>query len=647
MARYGNGNGDCQEFLIMIVQVSPSLNIFGPLSYNYNGDPSLLKPGVRVVIPVANRLTTGWVTETHSDYKGRVKDIAAIVRDEYLPDQRFMEFIKAIAGIYFTSVGSLLDSVLPPAKKNIATLYFENITKEGKIEKLNKYSLKEFQHLAEPGVIECFYKSGNRDAGLHEPQPYSDVPAENKFLISYDRVPYYREIIDEQINQNRSVLFTVPDNLTAAYVKEQLGEVDVYNSRLKPKERDALWRAYALEGKTGVLVGGLSAALMPIQNLGVIISERAGSATYRRSYFSKYNIHFLSRLRAEHFNIPLIEGFSGHTVQSFRNRSQVLIEDKREEKVNAEVRMIQGRTKGIPEDFLQLVGDYFSGDKKVLVVLNRKESFNFLFCGKCKKVLHCPTCDGFIDVDADFNIKCLRCGLEKTSYTTCHHCGEPLAVIEDISIASVKKAVKSRVVESGLMTLSSEGLKEDHMYALMRRIEDSRVVISTPVIVNPYFSRLFDAVIYMRPESYFNIQQYDAAEKIFSMAAELRELVKSGGTLDIFSTFHFHYSLKLVNDEEGFFDRELKYREWFLLPPFANLYHIEVKDKDLRKLGKEMRGIYKKHRERLTIKRVYLTGRKAVRGVYKGILEVHTQPGAILESGLLGKRNIFIELVLI
>lgn len=635
----------------MHIPVSPSLNIFESLTYNYNGDTTLLKPGVRVVVPVGNRITTAWVTDIHSDYKGKVKDIIAVIRDDHVPNSRLIHFVKTIANVYFTSVGNLLDAALPPSKKPISSLHFKNREKEGKIEKVNKYSLKELLQLSAPGAIECFYKTGDHSPTPPEPGPGpgDHVPAENRFFIGFLRETRYRELIDDCLSRGKSVLITVPDNLTAAYLAEKLvlDNVDIYNSQVKPKTRDTLWRHYALEGKTGVVVGGLSAVLLPIANLGLIISERSGSPAYKRRYFSRYNIHLLSQLRAGHYNIPLVEGFSSHTVQSFRNRPHLVIEDKREKQIAVEVRMIRGKTRGVPEDFIELVSGYFADNKKILVVLNKKQSFNFLFCPKCKKILRCPTCDGLIDVDHDYNMKCLRCGLEKTSYKHCPGCHETLSIVEDISIASVKKAIRQRVVETGIMTLSSEGLKEEHLYSVMRRIEASRVVISTPVILNPYFNDLFDAVIYLRPESLFNIDEYDAAEKIFSMASELRELVKSGGTLDIFSTFHFHYALKLIDDENGFFERELKYREWFHLPPFANLYHIEVKDRSLRKLGKEMRVIYKKHKESLNIKRIYLTGRQAVRGVYKGILEVHTLPKAILKSGLLGKRNISIDLILI
>jgi primosomal protein N' (replication factor Y) len=314
--------------------------------------------------------------------------------------------------------------------------------------------------------------------------------------------------------------------------------------------------------------------------------------------------------------------------------------------------MIKSRTRGIPGDFQELMSAYFIENKKILVILNKKESVNFLFCEKCKKIQRCPSsCEGLIDVEGEetFHIKCRRCGLEREAHNHCPKCGESLSLIEDISIASVKKFVKTRVVETGITGLSSEGLKEDHIHSVLKRVGESKVVIATPVIVNPFFNNMFDVVIYLRPESIFNLEEYDAAEKIFSLVSEFRELVKPGGTIDIFSTFHFHYSLKLVNDEEGFFDRELKYREWFHLPPFCNVYHIEVRGKELRKLAAEMRGIYKKFKESLKIKRIYLASRQPSRGMYKykGILEAHTQPEDILESGLLKNRDISIDLVLI
>lgn len=642
----------------MIVQVSPSLNIFSTLAYNYRGDPANLKPGVRVVVPVGNRLTGGWITETYSHYKGRVKDIIAVVRDDYTPGRQFMAFVRAVSHLYFVSMGNLLDYSLPPKKKSITGLYFENRENQGKVEKLNRYSAAELQRLAKNGTIPCFYKADpalQQKTAAVEGETGNETAKEHRFLISFEREVHYRQMIDDCLNRGKSVLITVPDNLTAAYLKEKLGEVDIYNSEIKPKERDILWHDYGYKGKTGVVVGGLSAAFLPIQNLGLVICDRAGSSGYKRRTFSRYDVHVLSQLRAKHFNIPLVEGFSTFTVQAYQNSSRVEIEDIREEQVPVEVRMIKRDTRGIPVEFQELMSAYFIENKKILVILNKKESDNFLFCEKCKKIQRCPSssCEGHIDVEVQdeeaFHIKCRRCGLEKEAHNYCPKCEESLSLIEDISISSVKKFVKNRVVETGITSLSAEGLKQDHLHSVLKRVGESKVVIATPVIVNAFFNNIFDVVIYLRPESVLNLEEYDAAEKIFSLVSQFRELVKPGGAIDIFSTFHFHYALKLVNDEAGFFDRELKYREWFHLPPFFNVYHIEVRGKELRKLAAEMRRIYQKFKESLKIKRIYLASRQPSRGMYKykGILEAHAQPEVILESGLLKKRDISIDLVLV
>lgn len=631
-----------------IVQVSLSLNIFESLAYGYQGDPAFLRPGLRVVVPVGSRLSTGWIVETQSDYKGRVKPIIAVIRDAYLPDETFLNFTQAISNTYFTSVGTLLDASLPPKQKNISSIYLNHPENAEKAVKLNKLSLKDLQGLSAKETLQGFYKGGISDPVFSpEPTTQETPPPPNRFIIDYQRTDRYREVIAQVTGEGKNVLFAVPDNLTAAFWKDTLENVDVYNSELKPKDRDALWAAYMREGKTGVIVGGQSAVLLPVPNLGAVIIDRAGSTAFRRSFYSVYNTRFLAQQRAVFGRAPIVEGFSAPAVHTFKDRSLYRIEDRRETPVPVDVQMIKQGIRGIPEELLQRLEHYAAEDKKILLVVNRKESVRFLFCGKCKKIRACPACGGFIDTAEDFSISCRRCGLEKKSHNLCTVCNEALTIIEGVSISSMKKNIKQRVPESGIMTLSSEGLKEAHMYPLMKRVEHSKLVISTPVIANPFFRRRFDAVIYFRPESYFDVDAHDAAEKIFSLAAELRELVKPGGSLDIFSTFHFHYSLKLINDEEAFFDREMKYRQWFHLPPFCNLYRIEVKEKDLRKLGKAMRKIYQKYKEPLNIRKVRLDSRKKYRGTYKGILEAHAQPEAIQSSGLLSKRNIAIDLELI
>lgn len=648
----------------MLIRVSPSLNIFELLTYNYNGKEEDIKPGQRVIIPLGNRIIPGWVISKGSAYSGRVKNIYGIVKDEYLPDKPYLDFARAVSEVYFTSIGLLLDASLSPKRKPLSNIYFFPGENEGqgekeKAEKLSKY-LKEPHKLAQYEPIEFFYKNipplnpeitsfTNRPPSVTEPG--ESQTCEKKLLLTTNRLDHYRDMFAYYTKKGRSVILAVPDNLTARFLKQNLEGVDLYNSEVKLKQREDLWFEYG-QNKTGIILGGVSAVLLPVKNLGAVICERAGSATYQRSYFSKYDISLLAKLRARVFNVPLIEGFSTYTSESYRDRTSILIEDKREQKpAPVEVRMLTAKDTGIPARLIELVKNYFLENKKILVILNKKESSVFLYCGKCKKIQKCPTCSGKLEIlseeeaEPSSTTSCSKCSFEKKDFAACPKCGEGLTKMEDISIASLKKSIKREVVETGIMTVSAAGLKGE--VGVINRLQASKIVIATPVIINPFFKDIFDTVIYVKPETLINIDEYSAAERIFSLISEIRELIKDKGSIDVFSTFHFFYPLKLINDEADFFVRELKYREWFALPPFAFVYNIEVKAKDLRTLGKEMRRLYQKFKTGLGIKKIFLSSRKKMQGAYKGLIEAHTLPQAMRESNLLKEKNITIELIMI
>jgi primosomal protein N' len=87
-------------------------------------------------------------------------------------------------------------------------------------------------------------------------------------------------------------------------------------------------------------------------------------------------------------------------------------------------------------------------------------------------------------------------------------------------------------------------------------------------------------------------------------------------------------------DEAAFFERELKYRQWFMLPPFASVYELELRDPRLRSLAAAMRELYGRARGELQIKRIYLASRQPQRGTYRGVLELHTTADKLAAAGL-------------
>lgn len=638
----------------MLVRVSLSQNIFQPLTYRYNGDPAALKPGRRVLVPIVNRVTTGWVMEKDSSYKGRVKPVLGVMDGDYTASPSFLEFALAVSNLYFTSAGMVLDASVSPKRKSITNACFQW---NGETRKLKETPVKELMEMARKETPFFFFKSRNKSSEetgtvlaptlvLTPAFAASDGKTGDLLVVDYIRRDHYRERIQETLDSGRSVLVAVPDNLSAAYISQHLGlpGVDIYNSDLKLSTRERLWREYASGGKVGIVTGGLSAVTLPMDNLGLVIIERAGSALYHRIAFSRFNTHVLAQLRARYQGATLVEAGPTYTVSTYQRRSQITVIDKRPAPIPVNVHPIPARTRGIPEAFSELVQALFSGEKKILIVVNRRESAQFPFCPACKKLCSCPKCDVFLETAGNFDVTCPRCNWHKESYTTCSACGGPHTIVENLSVASVKKVLQNKVVETGVLTLSAEDLKAGKIDAVLEKVRQHPIVTGTLAVVNPFFAGLFDHVIYLRPEAMVNLDAHDGAERVYSMVAELKEMIGAEGSVEIFSTFHFHYCLKLVNDEEAFFQREIKYREWFRLPPFYYVYHLEFRARDLRGLARRMREVYARFKEPLGIKRVYLSGRTPVRGLVKGEMEAHALPEDIRQSGLLDDRNIGIDL---
>ncbi len=293
---------------------------------------------------------------------------------------------------------------------------------------------------------------------------------------------------------------------------------------------------------------------------------------------------------------------------------------------------MKSNDRGIPDAIIQLIDQNFLQQRKILVLVNRIQPARHLFCPSCAKISSCPNCGGILEVDELQKAACRRCSFRQENLAFCPRCQNRLTLLHDMSLDSLARAVERRVGEKAVSTLRAADLKD--MERIMPAVQHSAVVIATPAVLNPFFKKLFSTVIYIKPESFFGMDEFNSAEMIFSTAAEILETLVAGGELHVFSVFHFHYALQFLTAEDKFFERELKYRQWFLLPPFSDVYQIEMRSDNLRSLAASMRELYRQHRHDLQIRKVFLLARQPQRGVYSGVLELHASADKIIAAGL-------------
>jgi len=611
------------------ISVSLAYNLPEPLTYRVENAPDGLRPGARVLVPLGKRIALGWVLDLDSPYGGRLKSIVGVIDDPFRPSTDLLEFARQTAAAYFASAGSVLDHGLPPSQKNLKNLRLEA---DGRARKLTEFLPGQLEKMAAAGPLRFFFKTaGDAAPAAAVPHPGGEAPIP-RLLLGPGRDSEYLEMCRQTLAGGRSVILLVPDNATAGYWQSVIPGLDPYHSEAKTATRESIWRQYR-QGKIGVVCGGLSALLLPLAAPGLLIVDRSSSPLYQRGFASPFKIDHLAAIRARTGRIPLLRGAAAHSCSTYWSRAEQQVVDKRREHGTAcLIHALKGREHGIPADIVELIRQNVLEKKKTLVLVNRIQPALHLYCGQCRKIAACPRCGGILQVDDAQAASCRRCTFRKDVLRDCPRCGKSLVLLHDISIDSLSRAVERAVGEQAALVLTAADLKA--AAPAVAAVRSSPVVIASPAALNPFFREAFAVVIYIRPESLFSMEEFYAAEMIYATGAEIRETLEPGGALHVFSVFHFHYALQFLMDEEKFFERELKYRQWFILPPIASVYQLELKGDSLRSLGAAMRALNLAHKDDLQVKRIYLVSRQPQRGTYRGILELHTSAERIAQAGL-------------
>ncbi|MDD8012649.1 MAG: hypothetical protein PHX05_04135 [Acidobacteriota bacterium] len=615
----------------MKISVSLSYNLFEPLTYRAPDIPGL-EPGARVLVPLGRRVVLGWVVGMDSPYRGRLKSIIGIIDDPFLPGPGLLEFACQAASAYFTSAGGILDLCLPPNQKNPKGLRLLTSAGEGSGRKLGEFSPGELERLAATGPLRFSFKNPSPPAPVPAPFAGESASPPSRLLLSPRRDQEYRDTCEQALAGGGSVILVVPDIATARYWHSVLPGVDPYHSGITPAAREKTWRLYR-QGKNGIVCGGLAALALPLVRPALLIIDRSASSLYRHSPGSPFRVDHLAEIRAKTAGIPLLRGGDSHNCATYAEREGNVPDDRRRQRgIGSQVHMLKGRERGIPAEIVDLVRDNFLAGKKTLVLVNRIQPAVHLFCAACRRIAACPRCGGILQADAEQNASCRRCSYRQQALADCPRCGSPLEPLHDISIESLATAVERVCGEEAVLTLTAQELKDPA--SAVAATAGRPVVIATLAALSPHFAGMFAAAVWIKPESFFAMEEHDAAEMIHACGAEIAATLVDGGELHVFSVFHFHYALQHLLDEATFFERELKYRQWFMLPPFAGVYELELRGPGLRDLGAAMRGLYSRHREELQIKRAYLVSRQPQRGSYRGVLELHARAEKIVEAGL-------------
>ena len=595
----------------MIINVSPSININDILSYEFKGNE--IKLGTRVLIPMRNRLETGWVVDKNNSYKGKVKQVFGIIKNSINYSKDFINFIKYLSEELFIPFGVLMDYTLLPDEKNTKSLFFKFDDKEYS---LLKITFKQLNSFANREQIEFFFKkSCHINTNIK-------IGNENKknIILSNEFDKDLIEFVDNEVRNKKRVLLITEDNFNADYYHNKIKESYLYNSNISSSKRKKIV-CEIFDKDSFVIIGGMLAVFLPI-NFDLIVINNYNSYKYFLRYFRKLDYRFVAELRAKYFSL----GVYGFGITKSILNEDINISDKRKE-VKVDVLRLKPKHNEISEEFLNLLEENLNQNKRILVLTSKKSSSHSLFCKKCKKYILCPKCGGDLEVKLDFSVKCKNCGYISKELKKCPDCDEELIINKDFSADYFYKFLKQRFSLNNIfLYLMDDKKSEKDRNSSLSLLKTSNIVITTHNSLNLYLDNDFDLIAYYKPEAIVSSDSINFGQAIYNTVNFLKRFLNKDGEIKVFSVFHFHYSLKFINSEEQYLNREDKYRKWFYLPPYYNVFNIVLRSKDLRKLAKFSRDLCNRYKNLMIFKNIYLKSRKPYRGYYSIVQKVHIKP---------------------
>lgn len=414
----------------------------------------------------------------------------------------------------------------------------------------------------------------------------------------------YLRAAAEAVAQGKQVLMLVPEiALTAQLVKRfkaWFGDlVAVAHSKLSQNERGDVWYKMHTH-QANILIGVRSAVFAPFGNLGLIIIDEEHESSYKQEERPNYHARNVALERSKLTGAPLILGSATPDLETYYKAVQGEYQHLRLTKratgsqlPDAEIvdmrKELQERNFSVLSRKLKqaLVTTAANGEQGI-VLLNRRGYSTFVMCRDCGASIVCPHCAvALVYHSAGEAMRCHYCGNTAEIPTECPTChsrrikffgtGTQKAEAELMELPEV------RVLRMDQDSTAQKFAHADILSSFARG--ERNVLIGTQMVAKGHDIPNVTLVGVLSADSALNLPDFRASERTFSLLTQAAGRAGRGDKKGhvIFQAYDVESKVlqqAARQDYDSFAIDELKDRDTFFYPPFAQMLKMTVWDKD-------------------------------------------------------------------
>ena len=508
------------------------------------------------------------------------------------------------------------DAVKALEKKNYITIEKKQVERNPFFHKVERQSKKlEFTEEQQNAYNEI---SDKMDKNKYEEYLIYGVTGSGKTEI-------YLQLIEKALNNNKTSIMLVPEiSLTPQTVDRfiaRFGEenIAVLHSKLSIGERFDQWNKIK-SGQAKIVIGARSAIFAPVQNLGIIIIDEEHDSSYKSESTPRYNAKDVARYLCYESNIPLVLGSAtpdtGSLYRTIKKQSVLLRLNKRAnnaklpeiEVVDLREELSKKNKSMLSEKLQESIKENLENKKQTILFLNRRGFSTFVMCRDCGYTAKCKNCDITLTYHKSTNkLKCHYCGYETKVITKCPECGSENIRYFGTGTQKLESEINTLFPEAKTIRMDVDTVtkKNSHEKILTDFKENKAdILIGTQMVVKGHHFPNVTLVGVIAADGSLNMNDYRANEITFQILTQVAGRAGRGedaGKVIIQTYNPDNFTIECVKqqNEEMFYNTEMRLRKQLKYPPFCDIIVIGVSSKDEQITMKVAQSLHKYLKDRV------------------------------------------------
>ncbi len=434
-------------------------------------------------------------------------------------------------------------------------------------------------------------------------------------VTSSGKTEVYIKLIKEVVEQNKQVLYLLPEIALTTQIISRLQEVfgnqvGIYHSRFNESERVEVWKNLIRDedDKSGmphykIILGVRSALFLPFRNLGLIIVDEEHDSSYKQNdpaprYQARDSAIYLGQIHGAH----VLLGSATPAVESFYNAQngkygfvemkerfggvlmpEIIIADT--QKARAAKLMKTHFTKLL----LDAIEQTLQNKEQVILFQNRRGFAPMLQCENCHWTPMCKNCDVSLTYHKTINLlRCHYCGYSVKPIEVCQACGSDEIKMIGYGTEKIEEelAVFFPTARISRMDYDTTRSKFSHKQ-IIYDFEDQKIdiLVGTQMITKGLDFSHVSLVGIIDADRMMSFPDFRAHERAFQLMAQVagragRKKQQGKVIIQTAQPQHFLINKVVENNYRAVFDKQINERTEFKYPPFYRLINITLKHKD-------------------------------------------------------------------